>query len=143
MSALDAVDGSRHRHRDVPKCGCYCRKLRVCLCEVVPIRSDTALLNRVRVTGFDDGANPTIETQRKVTLMLQCNEKIIKHKVGLLNLAEELGNVSKASQMMMGLSHDTLYRNVSLKMFLYFSSVCLPEMDDLDEVLGLSRAGDL
>jgi len=26
----------------------------------------------------------------KVTLMLQCNEKIIKHKVGLLNLAEEL-----------------------------------------------------
>ena len=27
--------------------------------------------------------------------MLQSNEKIIKHKVGLLNLAEELGNVSK------------------------------------------------
>jgi len=26
--------------------------------------------------------------------MLQSNEKIIKHKVGLLNLAEELGNVS-------------------------------------------------
>ncbi len=24
--------------------------------------------------------------------MLKCNEKIIKHKVGLLNLAEELGN---------------------------------------------------
>ncbi len=30
--------------------------------------------------------------------MLQCNEKIIKHKVGLPNLAEELGNVSKACQ---------------------------------------------
>ena len=45
-------------------------------------------------------ANRTIETQRKVTLMLQCNEKIIKHKVGLLNLAEELGNVSKACQIM-------------------------------------------
>ena len=28
--------------------------------------------------------------------MLNTNEKIIKHKVGLLNLAEELGNVSKA-----------------------------------------------
>ena len=34
---------------------------------------------------------------------------IIKHKVGLLNLAEELGNVSKACQMM-GLSRDTFYR---------------------------------
>lgn len=30
--------------------------------------------------------------------MLQSNEKIIRHKVGLLNLAEELGNVSKAFQ---------------------------------------------
>ena len=27
--------------------------------------------------------------------MLQSNQKIIRHKVGLLNLAEELGNVSK------------------------------------------------
>ena len=35
--------------------------------------------------------------------MLQSNQKIIRHKVGLLNLAEELGNVSKACQMM-GLS---------------------------------------
>ena len=41
--------------------------------------------------------------------MLQSNEKIICHKVGLLNLAEELGNVSKACQMM-GLSRDTFYR---------------------------------
>lgn len=32
--------------------------------------------------------------------MLQSNQKIIRHKVGLLNLAEELGNVSKACQMM-------------------------------------------
>ena len=32
--------------------------------------------------------------------MLQSNEKIIKHKVGLLNLAEELGNVSRACQIM-------------------------------------------
>ena len=41
--------------------------------------------------------------------MLNSNERIIKHKVGLLNLAEELGNVSKACQMM-GLSRDTFYR---------------------------------
>ena len=27
--------------------------------------------------------------------MIHTNEKIIKHKVGLLNLAEELGNVCK------------------------------------------------
>jgi len=41
--------------------------------------------------------------------MLHGNKKIIKHKVGLLNLAEELGNVSKACQIM-GLSRDTFYR---------------------------------
>lgn len=41
--------------------------------------------------------------------MLNTNEKIIKHKVGLLNLAEELGNVSRACKVM-GLSRDTFYR---------------------------------
>jgi transposase InsO family protein len=41
--------------------------------------------------------------------MLNTNEKIIKYKVGLLNLAEELGNVSKACQVM-GVSRDTFYR---------------------------------
>ena len=41
--------------------------------------------------------------------MLNTNDKVIKHKVGLLNLAEELGNVSKACQVM-GLSRDTFYR---------------------------------
>ena len=41
--------------------------------------------------------------------MLHTNDPIIKHKVGLLNLAEELGNVSKACQVM-GLSRDTFYR---------------------------------
>jgi hypothetical protein len=45
----------------------------------------------------------------KVTLMLHSNDKIIKHKVGLLNLAEGLGNVSKACQNM-GRSRDTFYR---------------------------------
>jgi molybdenum-dependent DNA-binding transcriptional regulator ModE len=37
------------------------------------------------------------------------NERAIKHKVGLLNLAEELGNVSRACKTM-GLSRDTCYR---------------------------------
>ncbi len=32
--------------------------------------------------------------------MLNSNERIIKHKLGLLNLAEELGNVSKACKVM-------------------------------------------
>ena len=41
--------------------------------------------------------------------MINTNEKIIKHKVGLLNLAEELGNVSKACKLM-GMSRDTFYR---------------------------------
>lgn len=41
--------------------------------------------------------------------MIDSTDKIIKHKVGLLNLAEELGNVSKACKIM-GLSRDTFYR---------------------------------
>jgi transposase InsO family protein len=41
--------------------------------------------------------------------MLHTNERIIKNKVGLLNLAEELGNISKACKVM-GLSRETFYR---------------------------------
>ena len=41
--------------------------------------------------------------------MIHTNQKIIKHKVGLLNLAEELGNVSKACKAM-GTSRATFYR---------------------------------
>ncbi len=41
--------------------------------------------------------------------MYQTNNPIIKHKVGLLNLAEELNNVSKACKIM-GVSRDTFYR---------------------------------
>jgi hypothetical protein len=37
------------------------------------------------------------------------NQSIIKHKVGLLNLAEELHNVSQACRIM-GVSRDTFYR---------------------------------
>ena len=62
----------------------------------------------MRVTGFDEGANQIIKT-KEATLMLNTNDRIIKHKIGLLNLAEELRNVSKACQVM-GLSRDTFYR---------------------------------
>jgi transposase InsO family protein len=41
--------------------------------------------------------------------MLHTKEKIIKNKVGLLNLAEELQNISKACKVM-GLSRETFYR---------------------------------
>lgn len=41
--------------------------------------------------------------------MLHTNNPIIKHKAGLLNLAEELGNVSKVCKIM-GVSRDTFYR---------------------------------
>jgi transposase InsO family protein len=41
--------------------------------------------------------------------LLQSSNKIIKNKVGLLNLAQELGNISKACKMM-GFSRDTFYR---------------------------------
>lgn len=41
--------------------------------------------------------------------MYQTNNSIIKHKVGLLNLAEELQNVSKACKVF-GVSRDTFYR---------------------------------
>jgi len=41
--------------------------------------------------------------------MLHGSKTVIKHKIGLLNLAEELDNVSKACRIM-GLSRDTFYR---------------------------------
>ena len=41
--------------------------------------------------------------------MLHTNNPIIKRKAGLLNLAEELGNVSKACRVM-GVSRDPFYR---------------------------------
>ena len=41
--------------------------------------------------------------------MLQTTSKIIKNKVGLLNLTEELGNVSKTCKIM-GFPRDTFYR---------------------------------
>ena len=38
--------------------------------------------------------------------MLNTTDKFIKHKTGLLNLAEELGNMSNSSQVM-SMSRDT------------------------------------
>ena len=41
--------------------------------------------------------------------MLHTTNPVIKHKAGLLNLAEELSNVSKACKIT-GISRDTFYR---------------------------------
>ena len=41
--------------------------------------------------------------------MMSTHPTVIKHKVGLLRLAEELGNVSYACKVM-GYSRDTFYR---------------------------------
>ncbi len=41
--------------------------------------------------------------------MFYSNNPLIKHKTGLLNLAEELGNISQACKVM-GMSRDTSYR---------------------------------
>ena len=59
--------------------------------------------------------------------MLHTNNPIIKHKAGLLNLAEELGNVSKACKVM-GVSRDTFYRYQELV-----------EEDGLDSLIDKSR----
>ena len=56
-----------------------------------------------------EGAKTKPLKPKEVTLMLHGNKKIIKHKVGLLNLAEELGNVSKFYRIM-GFFRDTFYR---------------------------------
>ena len=58
--------------------------------------------------------------------MLNSTDKIIKHKTGLLNLAEELGNVSKACQVM-GMSRDTFYR---YKSAVIVRLIGLVEVDD-------------
>ncbi len=59
----------------------------------------------MRVTSFDKGANQQSK-YKEVTLMLHGTESIIKHKVGLLNLGVELGNVARACRVM-GVSRDT------------------------------------
>ena len=81
-------------------------------CDLTPLPSQQAgmgaahLLKEIVVVRFDGGAH---QPQNKDTTMLNTTDKIIKHKTGLLNLAEELGNVSKSCQVM-GMSRDTFYR---------------------------------
>lgn len=41
--------------------------------------------------------------------MFYSNNPLIKHKTGLLNLAEEFGNIFQAYKIM-GMSRDTFYR---------------------------------
>ncbi len=48
-------------------------------------------------------------TKHEATLRHHTNNPVIKHKAGLLNLAEELSNVSKACKIM-GVSRNTFYR---------------------------------
>ncbi|ADU61429.1 hypothetical protein Daes_0405 [Pseudodesulfovibrio aespoeensis Aspo-2] len=50
----------------------------------------------------------------KENLMSSFNHNVIKHKVGLLNLTEELDNVSKACRLM-GFSRGTFYRYQAAK----------------------------
>jgi len=52
---------------------------------------------------------PENQNKKEVTLMLHTNDRIVKHKVGLLNLTDELGNISKACKMM-AVSRDMFYR---------------------------------
>ncbi|GGZ79788.1 IS481 family transposase [Paraglaciecola chathamensis] len=59
--------------------------------------------------------------------MLHTSNPIIKHKAGLINLAEELGNVSKACKVM-GVSRDTFYRYQELV-----------EEDGIDSLISQSR----
>ena len=54
------------------------------------------LLKEMMVTRFDGGAH---QPRNGDTTMLNTTDKLIKHETGLLNLAEELGNVSKACQV--------------------------------------------
>jgi ACT domain-containing protein len=61
-----------------------------------------------KVTRFDKGVE-ILKSNKGNFLMLHTNNQIIKHKVGLLNLAEELQNVSRACKVM-GVSRDTFYR---------------------------------
>ena len=51
---------------------------------------------------------PSAKAQRS-SPMSSVQQNVIKHKIGLLNLASELGNVSRACKVM-GFSRDTFYR---------------------------------
>ena len=72
------------------------------VCVEVSIWSDTSGWNEESYR-FWYGCELINQNTQGNSLMLHTNNPIIKHKVGLLNLTEELGNVSKACKVMGGL----------------------------------------
>jgi hypothetical protein len=63
------------------------------------------------ITGFDRGVNlyqPSVKAQRS-NPMSSVQQNVIKQKIGQLNLAAELGNISLACKVMV-FSRDTFYR---------------------------------
>ena len=69
-------------------------------------------LKKASVVGFDGSAN---FQPKPITLVGESTQRIFRNKVGLRNLAGELGNVSRACQLM-GVSRDTFYRYKSAKL---------------------------
>ncbi len=74
--------------------------------------------------------------------MLHTNNPIIKHKAGLLNLAEGLGNVSKACKIM-GVSRDTFYRYQELAEEGYIDALYGRIIETGAEIAGLSEYAPL
>jgi hypothetical protein len=64
MSACDAVDGSPHRHRDVPHCGCCCEAAYVGLWHKADVQ-------RLPGLGPLTGALPTFGAECRVTVAFQ------------------------------------------------------------------------
>lgn len=70
------------------------------------MQSDSKLEKR-EDAGFNRYANK--HQHERGYLMYECTQKIIITEEALLNLAEELGNISETCKIT-GLSHDTFYR---------------------------------
>ena len=62
----------------------------------------------MRVSRLEYDCQNQSEQKRKLSCFITYNP-LIKHKTGLLSLAEELGNISQACKIM-GISCDTFYR---------------------------------
>jgi hypothetical protein len=71
---------------------------------VIKIRSHFS-----RSGAIDAARSSKLYGKRLLSRMSLVNQSIIKNKVGLVNLAEELRNVSQACRMM-GVLRDTFYR---------------------------------
>lgn len=67
------------------------------------------------------------------------NQPIVKHKLGLLNLAEELGNVSQACKIM-GVLRDTFYRYHEAKGSTPITRTVLKRLKTLNHSLQLVAA---